>query len=514
MRTFVYFVGGSGARTLRSLIFLMASGVDLGKGNEIVPILVDYDIENGDLVRTKALMDQYIQFGKIIKGIPGEDKEHYFFSGALTMLGSNPTDSTLSFVEMGREYPDATFASYINYDNLVQSDEDPTQDFIRSLYSASKDSNKQELELSLKMGFKGNPNIGSVVFNKFFDTETYKTFYNSFSTDENSPDKVFIVGSIFGGTGSTGIPQLVKNLRASEKNAIRNCQIGTCIILPYFNVEESNKSQINSNLNVSKSKAALSYYQKEINDKLDEIYYVGCNARRSAYKNIEGGKEQVNKAHLVELLSAMSIIEFAKHPGTPHAPGTLKEYEYGSAQGFEPEGCLLDVLSAINVGNETGTNEVYNRYVRPLNAFAFFKKYCDDFVYMPKKDSGGGLFGPGMQNYYKRVGGDISRSTDFGKLLETFQDAFALWAGEMATNEQLTFSPYDFSKDLDHFVAFNPEKPSSKNIQDVIRKNVALQFAPIPQEGSGMTNTQIFMKIFSLGLWDITGNKELFKVRK
>ena len=33
MRTFIYFVGGSGARTLRSLIFLMASGVDLGKGN-------------------------------------------------------------------------------------------------------------------------------------------------------------------------------------------------------------------------------------------------------------------------------------------------------------------------------------------------------------------------------------------------------------------------------------------------------------------------------------------------
>ena len=291
MRTFVYFVGGSGARTLRSLIFLMASGVDLGKGNEIVPILVDYDIENGDLVRTKALMDQYVQFNKIIKDIPGEEKDHLFFNGALTMLGNNPADSTLSFVEMGGEYPNATFGNYINYDNLNQSDDDPTQDFIRSLYSASKVKSKQELELSLKLGFKGNPNIGSVVFNKFFGTETYKTFYNSFSTDETAPDKVFIVGSIFGGTGSTGIPQLVKNLRSSEKNAIRNCRIGTCIILPYFNVEGNEKSQINSNLNVSKSKAALSYYQKEVNDKLDEIYYIGCNARKGTYKNVEGGSE-------------------------------------------------------------------------------------------------------------------------------------------------------------------------------------------------------------------------------
>ncbi len=513
MRTFVYFVGGSGARTLRSLIFLMASGVDLGKGNEIVPILVDYDIENGDLVRTKALMDQYVQFGKIIKGIPGEDKDHFFFSGALTMLGNDPADSSLSFVEMGREYPDATFASYINYDNLPQGNEDPTQDFIRSLYSASKDPSKQELELSLKMGFKGNPNIGSVVFNKFFDTESYRAFYNSFSTDETSPDKVFIVGSIFGGTGSTGIPQLVKNIRASEKNSLKNCQIGACIILPYFNVEENPKSQINSNLNVSKSKAALSYYQKELNDKLDEVYYVGCNARRSAYKNVEGGKEQANKAHLVELLSAMSIINYANHPNAKHVTGALKEYEYGSAQGFEPDGCRLDVLSAINVGNETGTNEVYNRYVRPLNAFAFFKKYCDDFVYTPKKDDGAGVFNS-PQTYYKRVAQDISRSTDFGKLLKSFQDAFAVWTDEMANNEQLRFSPYDFTKDLDHFIAFNAEKPSSKNIHDLVRKNVALQFAPIPQEGSGMSNIQIFMKIFSLALWELTGNKELFKVRK
>ena len=513
MRTFVYFVGGSGARTLRSLLFLMASGVDLGKGNEIVPILVDYDIENGDLVRTKALMDQYIQFGKIIKDIPGEDKDHFFFSGALTMLGNAPLDSSLSFVEMGREYPEATFASYINYDNLPQGDEDPTQDFIRSLYSSSKNPSKQELELSLKMGFKGNPNIGSVVFNKFFETDTYQTFYNSFSTDENNPDKVFIVGSIFGGTGSTGIPQLVKNLRASEKNALKKCQIGTCIILPYFNVEESPKSQINSNLNISKSKAALSYYQKEVNDKLDEIYYVGCNARRSAYKNVEGGKEQANKAHLVELLSAMSVINFAQQPSEPHVSGALKEYEYGSAQGFESDGCLLDVLSAINVSNQTGTNEVYNRYVRPLNAFAFFKKYCDDFVYTPRKDDGGGMFNS-PQTYYRSVGSDISRSTDFGKLLQSFQGAFAEWADEMANNEQLKFSPYDFSKDLDHFIAFNAEKPSSKNIHDVIRRNVALQFAPIPQEGSGMSSTQIFLKIFSLGLWDLTGDNELFKVRK
>ena len=45
--------------------------------------------------------------------------------------------------------------------------------------------------------------------------------------------RFFIVGSLFGGTGSSGIPEIVKAIRNSGA-ACANTQIGTALMLPYF----------------------------------------------------------------------------------------------------------------------------------------------------------------------------------------------------------------------------------------------------------------------------------------
>ena len=52
-KLYVFAIGGSGSRVLRSLTMLMASGV--GTSNEIVPIIIDPDTPNGDRVRTEEL---------------------------------------------------------------------------------------------------------------------------------------------------------------------------------------------------------------------------------------------------------------------------------------------------------------------------------------------------------------------------------------------------------------------------------------------------------------------------
>ncbi|CDN31801.1 Sll0445 protein [Mucinivorans hirudinis] len=56
---------------------------------------------------------------------------------------------------------------------------------------------QKNLESDMKVGFKGNPNIGSVVLNQFADSAEFKSFANDFQQG----DKVFIISSIFGGTG-------------------------------------------------------------------------------------------------------------------------------------------------------------------------------------------------------------------------------------------------------------------------------------------------------------------------
>ena len=61
----------------------------------------------------------------------------------------------------------------------------------------------------MDIGFVGNPNIGSVVLNQFKDSDEFKGFSNIFGEG----DRIFIISSIFGGTGAAGFPTILKNIR-------------------------------------------------------------------------------------------------------------------------------------------------------------------------------------------------------------------------------------------------------------------------------------------------------------
>lgn len=56
-KLYVFAIGGSGSRVLRSLTMLLSSGVHTNY--EIVPMIVDPDQSNGDLVRTVDVMRSY-----------------------------------------------------------------------------------------------------------------------------------------------------------------------------------------------------------------------------------------------------------------------------------------------------------------------------------------------------------------------------------------------------------------------------------------------------------------------
>ena len=60
-KIYVFCIGGTGSRVLRSLTMLMASGVRID-ASSIVPIIVDPDFANADVTRT-------IYSIKIYKGI-------------------------------------------------------------------------------------------------------------------------------------------------------------------------------------------------------------------------------------------------------------------------------------------------------------------------------------------------------------------------------------------------------------------------------------------------------------
>ena len=57
-KLYIFGIGGTGSRVLRSFTMMMAAGVKLN-ADEIVPIIIDPDVANADLTRTVQLMNNY-----------------------------------------------------------------------------------------------------------------------------------------------------------------------------------------------------------------------------------------------------------------------------------------------------------------------------------------------------------------------------------------------------------------------------------------------------------------------
>ena len=467
MTTYVFFIGGTGARVLRSLTMLLASGVSIGENNKLVPIVIDYDAENGDLKLSKDLLANYVKLHNYAKY---ENNERGFF-------GANIDMQDYSMVNIKVDSDRNTFARYIDYQSLDQE----TRKFLDTLYDNSPiQVPTTELNLDLEVGFKGNPNIGSVVFNDYFRQEEYgyDDFEAGFPTN-NEGSRVFIVGSIFGGTGSSGLPQLVKKFRSSNSISLKAAPIGTCVVLPYFNVTPDANSAINSETFNSKAKAALAYYNEEINDMVNEIYYIGCDSLNVPYGNVQGGGEQKNDAHLVELLSAMSVVEFATRSFDPNSSdyGKTKCYEYTTTTGIDEKDnktvlkpiSYLDLLGT-SMKNDLSENNIYTKYVRHMNAFAYFNKYSQSYTFAGKDAPG--FMGIGGQTYYKQLNkwGGLSKDSSFGRDLLGFLDAYEVWANQMAENSQLKFHPYSFDKkELDHLLNIEDTTTKIKGIENTMQ---------------------------------------------
>ncbi len=291
-KIFVFGIGGTGSRVLRSLTMLMATGVKFGT-DEIVPIIIDPDTANADLTRTVSLLNNYSAIRRELQFCNG-NKSRFFRTEVEQILPNytlhiNDTD-------------DKTFKQFIEYASMSKTN----KAFIKMLFS------DKNLDSSMEVGFKGNPNIGSVVLNQISSSEDFNDFANAFSDG----DRIFIVSSIFGGTGASGFPLLLKTLRKGQNfpnhDIINRCTIGAITILPYFKLQQDEESEIDSSTFISKTKSALAYYEQNIikNGSIDALYYLADDVAKT-YENHEGGSAQKNDAHLIEFLAATAIVNFS-----------------------------------------------------------------------------------------------------------------------------------------------------------------------------------------------------------
>lgn len=307
-KLYIFGIGGTGSRVLRSFTMMMAAGVKIG-ADETVPIVIDPDAANADLTRTVALMNNYRNIRKHLS-FPKENKNTFFKKE----IGHFLSNYTLRI----NDTDDKSFQNFIDLPSMSRAN----KAMCRMLFS------EKNLTSQMQVGFKGNPNIGSVVLNQIVNSEDFMAFANSYEQG----DKIFIISSIFGGTGASGFPLLLKTLRTGNSfpnnDIINKSEIGAVTILPYFKLQVDDESEIDSSTFISKTKSALAYYENNIskNNQINALYYLADDVTNT-YENHEGGSTQRNDAHLIEFLAASAIVDFSnkEHSGTTHKELGIKE---------------------------------------------------------------------------------------------------------------------------------------------------------------------------------------------
>ena len=142
---------------------------------------------------------------------------------------------------------------------------------------------KEERKQPLKNGFYARPNIGCVFFQNFND-KTIDSCINGIIGElgQGNDVRIAIIGSVFGGTGASGIPTLQKIIkrRISQKiSELSKLRCGGVLITPYFKVKKEPDTEdglvVNDESFYSNTREALKYY--ESNNPFESLYVVGQN---------------------------------------------------------------------------------------------------------------------------------------------------------------------------------------------------------------------------------------------
>ena len=320
MRVFVFAIGGTGSRVLTSLIMQLAAGVrpvdkngNMIKDLSIVPIIVDPHEDNAGLQQVTELLDNYRSIHNSIYGTLELNAEGFFSVKIETLKEINAANvSADKFFFKMRQVSDNKFDKFIGLDDMSPEN----RLFAQLLFS------KEELDTRMHEGFYGSPNIGCVALNEFKKSKDFDAFRSAY----NDGDKLFFIGSIFGGTGAAGLPLFITSIRDLEhednddtgKTLCSKAPIGALIVMPYFSIAKDDESVINDTEFTIKTRSALRYYETNLNNYINNIYYIADPQGTQDFENDPGNRDNQkgNKAHIVEFAGALALFDFIESENT------------------------------------------------------------------------------------------------------------------------------------------------------------------------------------------------------
>lgn len=363
-KLYIFAIGGTGARVMRSFTMLMAAG-ELAD-YEVVPILIDFDVNNGNLVQTLELMQVYKRVhDKVYFGAPPMHNDGFFCSPLTPIMSFSPNNAVNnnSFAIDMHIHHDMRVRDLLGYHNLMGS-EHPFRLLLDTLFTTDING---ELNQELCVGFKGNAKIARLGYAtlKIQETIEFRTFLHNIVPNR---DKVIVVGSTFGGTGSVGVIEILRQLRYGHNIPIDD--IATVLIEPYFlPTLEPAMGPVDYNSVFSQNSKGFFkfYYDSGLSDFVKTTYKIGMDGY-VIYESAIGGPMQRNIAHPVELLSAMAICEYAQ-------TGQPGRFEYNLGQLNLQFG--HDRIEMNDFYHLPGGLRIYESLSKLLLAARFYKEYSN-----------------------------------------------------------------------------------------------------------------------------------------
>lgn len=305
-------IGGTGAKCLEALTQATAvgflTGSDGGAIKQTIRVLfVDADETNGSLERARNSIDCYQECSALF------DQSRQSQPWMKAQIQSFGLWSPLSKV-----VTDKKLGSLFGYDSLKQTSPD-LGSLVDVLFTP------QELEANLEVGFRGRPAIGSAVMSQIdwdnAEGDVWRQLIERVRIDAGNGQfpRIFLFGSIFGGTGASGIPTIGRLLheRLVAERLRDRVTIGAAFMLPYFSFTPEaglakDEVYARSDQFLLNTEAALRYYLTQ-SQPFNTVYILGDQNTANVEFSL-GKTAQRNRPHFIELYAALAARHFASQP--------------------------------------------------------------------------------------------------------------------------------------------------------------------------------------------------------
>lgn len=306
--------GGSGTRVLESLIHLCAAG--LGPRSLRV-LVIDPDSANGNGNRVTSLVERYREAHRRFQGHLGDGLGLFGTELDLLDVGARSEGlKTWSPIKKNEKMRDI-----LNVDLLASTPTPP--DVVRLLFT------RDELSMDLSEGFRGRPSVGAAAM-ALVTLQTHEQpwrqlvekLQGDLAREEGA--RVFMAGSIFGGTGASTFYPIARFLRSVPELNRQALKIAVGALSPYFRFGAAEagggvrmaKEAARAELFPLATRGAVDFYDHlhaSDNWPFDLVYWTGDNSPVSV-PYAPGGTEQRNPSHHVELITALAALDFFKAP--------------------------------------------------------------------------------------------------------------------------------------------------------------------------------------------------------